>query len=418
MAAQHDRTGVAQPVRHGRSSSRRHRAARWFALALTGVLALAGSGAVAVYTRLQTNIDGVDVDAYLGTDRPTRPPAKDPADGFAGRDLNILVMGTDIRDGANASIGGVVDGMRSDSVFLVHISGDRSRIEIVSVPRDSMVPIPACALPDGSMSRAQSKDMFNDAFSIGGGSTENLATAAACTRRTFEQLTGVRTDEHVVVKMDGVKSVIDTLGGVPICVPQAMDSPEAGLDHLRAGRQVLDGSTSIAFLRARYGTGNGLELGSDLARIERQHQFMQAAIAKVQNGHLLTDPATVMAVLDRATKSLSVSDGLAGLTSVAGLAFSLRSVGPSAVTTMTVPVVADPSNPKNRVVWAPSARQLWARIAADEPITSPSPTAGSASSVPSTAPGIPVGAAAGNPSSVPPVAPSDAVANAPTGACG
>jgi LCP family protein required for cell wall assembly len=384
------------------------------ALALTGVLVFVGSAAVAVYARLQANVDGVNVDAYLGTDRPTRPPAQDPTDAFAGRDLNILVMGTDIRDGENASIGGVVDGMRSDSTFVVHIFGDRSRIDVISVPRDSLVAIPACRLPDGSMSRPRSSDMFNSAFLTGGGPTEDLATAAACTRRTFEKLTGVRTDEHVVIKMDGVKAVIDTLGGVPMCVPEAMRSPEAGLD-VPAGRQVFDGQTSIAFLRARTGTGNGLEIGSDLGRIGSQQQFIKAAIAQVQSRHLLTDPATVMAVLDKATRSLSVSSGLAGLTSVAGLAFSLRNTSQLTVTTMTVPVAPAPSDPKNRVVWAPAAQALWAHVAADEPLTGQASTGAPQGSAPSTAPGAPVGTGAASPSST--VQP-DVGADAQTGTCG
>ncbi|RHA44301.1 LytR family transcriptional regulator, partial [Cellulomonas rhizosphaerae] len=213
------------------------------------------SAAWATYAHLNANIDTADdVEKYLGTSRPTPSVTADPlVDGFAGKPLNILVMGIDARD-RNDKTYGYVDGQRSDSTFLVHLPADRSRVDIVSVPRDSLVDIPSCLLADGTKTAPMTGAMFNEAFAIGSGTDKNLTTAAACTRKTFEQDTGVRTDEHVVIKMDGVRDVIDTLGGVPFCFPEAMDSPKAKL-HVEAGKQVLDGKTSIAFLRARTGTG-------------------------------------------------------------------------------------------------------------------------------------------------------------------
>ena len=75
-----------------------------------------------------------------------------PSDPFKDQAVNLLLMGTDIRDGTNADIGGTVSGMRSDTTMLVHISADRQWIEIVSLPRDTFVDIPSCKLPDGSQS--------------------------------------------------------------------------------------------------------------------------------------------------------------------------------------------------------------------------------------------------------------------------
>jgi LCP family protein required for cell wall assembly len=333
---------------------------------VVGSLAFAGAGVASVYSRLEGNLDRQDVDAYLGEDRPTRPPA-DPDDPFAGKDMNILVMGTDLRDEVNEELAGAADGLRSDSTFLVHISGDRSRVEIVSIPRDSMLPIPSCQLADGTQTKARAADMFNSAFETGAGPDEDIATAAACTRLTFEQNTGVVTDEHVVIKMDGVVDVIDVLHGVPISIPEAMDSPKAGLS-LAAGDHVLDGATAIAFLRARSGTGNGLELGSDLSRIVRQQQFIDALTAKVQGDGVLKNPQTLLQVLNETTQSLSVSSGLS-ITTMTGLGFSLRNLDPATVVRVTVPVGPYPADPKNRVEWTSVADELWSQIANDQPIS-------------------------------------------------
>ena len=366
-AVRHSRA-VQRPARHVRPArgGTGRRVAR-VAAATVGVLALGGtSGAVALYAQVQGGIDAADVDQFLGDDRPAAPEEA-PADGYAGRPLNILVMGTDVRDGENADLAGEVDGMRSDTTMLVHLSADRSRVDVVSVPRDSLVDIPSCTLEDGSTTEPRSDEMFNEAFSIGAGDTGNLAAAAACTRLTFEQASGLRTDESIVVKMDGVRDVIDALGGVPMDLPEAMDSPKAGL-HVPAGPQTFDGTTALQFLRARTGTGNGLEMGSDLARIERQQQLVDALAAQVQGAGLLTDPGTLMPVLTSVTRSLSISEGLADVRDLAGLALTLRDVDPATLQPVTVPVAEAPQD-RDRVVWTSQAQDLWDRIAADQPLT-------------------------------------------------
>jgi LCP family protein required for cell wall assembly len=368
---------VTRPVRHARRTRAGRRVARTAALT-AGVLALSGTtGAAAMYVQVQNGIESADVDQFLGDDRPVQEEA--PTDGYAGRPLNILVMGTDSRDGENVDLAGEADGMRSDTTVLVHLSADRSRVDLVSIPRDSLVDIPSCTLEDGTTTDPRSDHMFNEAFSIGAGSTDNLAAAAACTRLTFEQNTGLRTDESVVVKMDGVRDVIDALGGVPMDLPEAMDSPKAGL-HVPAGAQTFDGSTALAFLRARTGTGNGLEMGSDLARIERQQQLIDALAAQVQSASLLADPSTLMPVLTSVTRSLSISAGLADVRDLAGLALTLRDVDPATLSPVTVPVTTAPQDAA-RVVWTDEADALWTSLGADQPLpgdasTTPTPTTG------------------------------------------
>lgn len=371
-------SGPRRPPRHVRRAGTGRRVAR--AVAVTaGVIALSGvTGAAALYHRVVGSIDRADVDRFLADDRPeTVDPA--PEDGYAGRPLNILVMGTDSRDGENAALAGDAEGMRSDSTVLVHLSADRTRMELVSIPRDSLVRLPACTLEDGSTTRPRESAMFNAAFTVGAGNTGNLAAAAACTRRTFEENTGVRTDESIVVKMDGVRDVIDALGGVPMDLPEAMVSPKAQL-HVTAGPQVFDGTTALAFLRARTGQGNGLELGSDLARIERQQQLIHALAGQVRDANLLADPGTLMPVLTSVTRSLSISEGLADPLALAGLSLTLRDVDPAALRPVTVPTVPAPSN-KNRVVWTAEADDIWQRLNSDQPLTDPEPVVDGATPV-------------------------------------
>ncbi|WP_282945489.1 LCP family protein [Cellulomonas endometrii] len=370
-AVRHGRA-VLRPARHARRTRAGRRVARTAALT-AGVLVLSGTtGAAALYGQVQSGIEGADVDAFLADDRPVEEAP--PSDGYAGRALNILVMGTDSRDGENAALAGEEEGMRSDTTVLVHLSADRTRVDLVSVPRDSLVRLPACTLEDGSTTEPRESAMFNSAFETGAGETQNIAAAAACTRRTFEENTGLVTDESIVVKMDGVRDVIDALGGVPMDLPEAMDSPKAGL-HVPAGPQVFDGTTALAFLRARTGTGNGLETGSDLGRIERQQQLLDALAAQVQGTDVLADPGALMPLLGSVTRSLSISEGLADVRSLAGLALTLRDVDPASLSPVTVPTVPAPQD-EYRVVWTDEAEDLWQRLREDRPLTD-APAAGS-----------------------------------------
>jgi LCP family protein required for cell wall assembly len=363
-AVRHSRA-VLRPARHARRTRAGRRIARTAALT-AGVLALSGTtAAAALYGQVAGGIEGSDVDRFLADDRPVEEAP--PADGYAGRALNILVMGTDSRDGENAALAGEEEGMRSDTTVLVHLSADRTRVDLVSIPRDSLVRLPSCTLEDGSTTAPQESAMFNSAFTVGAGDTDNIAAAAACTRRTFEENTGLLTDESIVVKMDGVRDVIDTLGGVPMDLPEAMDSEKAQL-HVPAGPQVFDGTTALAFLRARTGTGNGLETGSDLGRIERQQQLIDALAAQVQSTDVLTDPGTLMPLLGSVTRSLSISEGLADVRSLAGVALTLRDVDPASLSPVTVPTVPAPQD-EDRVVWTEQAEDLWQRLREDRPLT-------------------------------------------------
>lgn len=382
-------------ARHARDLPRRHRALRATALAATAAVVFTASAAGAVALHLRSTVDVADTDRFLDGPRPTpvgggAAQEGPPSDGFGGRAVNLLVIGTDSRDGENAKIGGAVAGMRNDTTMVVHVAADRSRVDIVSIPRDSLVDIPSCKRHDGTRSPALVRHQFNDAFSLGAGSDRNLASAAACVIRTVEQATQVPIDASIVVKMDGVADVVKALGGLKICIPERMDSPKAGHLVLEKGWHRFDGRTAIQFLRARTGTGNGLEIGSDLARITRQQQFIDALSAQLRSERLLAKPVELLRVLDAVARSLSVSKVLANPRTLAGLAYSLREIEPSAVEHEMVPVVDAPGKrDAGRVLWTAAAEPLWAKLRADRPLHAtprPAGTSGATSTAPGHAP--------------------------------
>jgi len=336
---------------------------RSIAFLLLGVLTFSLTGLASAYVILEGNLKKFDVNEFLPEDnRPTAEP-EDPNDPHAGKALNILIIGSDIRDGENAKLGGKVEGMRSDTTMIMHIAADRSRAEIISIPRDSMVSIPSCKLEDGNWTHPQSLAMFNSAFATGG-QNGNVGAAAACTWQTVEQATGVRIDDFVVLDFKSVVATVDALGGVPMCIKDDIDSPKANL-KLDAGMQTLDGKQALGYARAR--TGKGLGDGSDINRIERQKQLMGAMVRHILSKNLLTDSPALYRVLDAVTESLSVSNGLSSIPGLIGLARSFQDVPAKNVMFYTVPWTAYPQDP-NRIIWAEDAQLLWDAIAADRPI--------------------------------------------------
>ena len=268
--------------------------------------------------------------------------------------LNILLMGTDTRTDQGGGFGSEVEyggPGRSDTTILIHLSNDRKSAIAVSIPRDSVVNIPACTKEDGT-TVAERTDIFNSAFSSAG---------PACTVKTIETLTGITINHAVIVDFIGFSNVVDALGGIKICLTEAIDEPVqsgAGI-QLPAGVQVVDGKNALGLMRARYTLADG----SDLKRIERQQELLSLTIDQITDMNLITDLPALYRVLNAATSSLRMDPGLSDLDSLVTLSTSLSSMGSENVSFLTVPYELTPDG--NRVQWTESANQLWSAIIND-----------------------------------------------------
>ncbi|WP_413451076.1 LCP family protein [Georgenia phoenicis] len=350
----------ARTPRHASEQRRPRRLARGAGLAALSVALFAGSSFGLAYNDFQTNIERHDINEYLG-ERPTadgEEPA--PIDAAAGEDINIVILGSDTREGEGNEEFGAPEGggQRSDTTMLAHISADRTRVEIVSIPRDALVTVPSCMMADGTWTAPRYDAMFNSAFSIGAGGGD-LGTAAACTMRTIEELTGVLLDDFVIVDFAGFINVVNALGGVPMCIPERIDDPLAGL-QLEPGQQVLDGRDALGFARARYNIGNG----SDIDRIGRQQELVAAIAREALSKNLLTDLPQLYRFLDSATQTLTTGSQLGSIPTLAGLAYSLRGIDLESIVFETMPF--DWAGPRVRP--SAEAEELWAALRADQPI--------------------------------------------------
>lgn len=298
------------------------------------------------YANLDSNISRIDIARAVGTARPTAE-VEGP--------VNILVMGSDDRQGLGTAEYGedtIEGGARSDTNLLVHLSADRQRAMVVSIPRDSMVKAPEdCNDLDATVEDGVVRQ-WNRNFNEGG---------AACVIRTLEGNTQIRIDHFVVIDFMGFRSMVDALGGIEVCLPEDVDDPQA--DFVKAaGRHLLDGREALGYVRMRKSVGDG----SDLGRIERQQTFLSSVAQKATSTSLLLRPDRLYAFLDAATESMTTDSEL-GTTEMARIAHSVRSIGLDKVEFITVPIEEYPADP-NRVQWSEDADVLWEAIRFDRPL--------------------------------------------------
>lgn len=300
-------------------------------------------GAVVAYKHFEGNID---TEEFIPGDRPTEE-VKGP--------INVLVMGSDTREGANGKgIGGDTPGL-SDTTILLHLSANRKFAYGVSLPRDAMVERPSCPRKNGNGTDPGGLTQFNAAYAIGG---------PACTVKTVEKLTGIRINHFVVVDFVGFKSMVNAINGVTVCVPEEVNDT-IGHIQLPAGTYKVTGQQALDYVRVRHDLG--AETG-DIGRMKRQQTFISAMIKKVVSAGTLANPVRLLKFLDAATNSLTTDPGFANLQQLASLGKSLQHIGLDNIKFITVPW--EPwTEDANRVQWKPEASQLWRLIRRDRQLT-------------------------------------------------
>jgi LCP family protein required for cell wall assembly len=338
-----DDTGGYKPRRRG---SRRRRIVGWIAVITTVLVTGTSLVAYAAYLNTLHSIETFST-AGLGGHRP---PAYDASE-------NILMVGSDSRAGNNQKFGKNVQGQRSDTMLIVHIRPHHQGAVVVSLPRDSEVPILACKADtkhgyQGQPNLPGQTEMLNATFALGG---------PLCLWKTIEQETGIRIDHYVGLTFSGFINVINDIGGVNVCLPQSIHDPKSGL-NLSKGRHHVKGFEALAFWRERY-----VGEGSDLQRIQRQQYLMAGLMQEIKTGGLLSNYPRMYSVLRDAAKALTVDQGLS-LSDMVSLAENLRTLTSKSVRFITVPNQPDPSN-QNRVVWQqPQAGELFHAIEHDTSI--------------------------------------------------
>lgn len=295
----------------------------------------------------------VPLSAWGKVQRVDNIPAGDRPADTPGH--TYLLVGSDSRAGLTKAERKLLKtgnalGKRTDTIMLVHVPDSGGKPAIISIPRDSYVPIPG---------KGSSK--INAAFAWGG---------AKLLTETVERATGLHMDGYVEIGFGGFNSIVDSLGGVDICVPRNMKDAKAGI-NLKKGCQVLNGPQALGYVRSRYEDPLG-----DIGRANRQRQFLGALMKKAATPGTILVPWRFKSFADASAGGLVVGEQT-GLMDAIRVLQAMRAVSNGDGLSLTVPIATtnyQTANAGVAVKWdTERAKALFKALKNDEPLTSPPP---------------------------------------------
>ncbi len=351
-------SGPHIPPAHSTTAKRSH---QWVAVLLASILGVglfAGTSFAILYHDLTSRLNASVLDTgHLKPPPQSAPKEELPPDSFAGRPVNILLMGIDARaDQDTALVGDDFDEtMRSDTTLVMHISEDRENITLVSIPRDQWVLLPECQRTDGSISYEQ-WGQFNWAFSYGA-LTDDLAGGVNCTEKMVESLTGLQMDGFAIIDFTGFSKMVEALGGVEMCLEETLRDSKYIQMEFPAGCYKMDPKMATQYARVRY-VGDG----SDMGRIQRQQQLIGAMVKQALASNLLTEVDKLYAFVTSTLQATTVSPSLGNVGNVMGLVLSVRNIDPENIRFTTMPVVTADFDPNRLLPKEPNNTQFWEAI--------------------------------------------------------
>jgi LCP family protein required for cell wall assembly len=244
----------------------------WFLRTVGLIVLLIVAMLIAVPLYAWSRIDKLD--AMPTGERPAETPG-----------TTYLMVGSDAREDlsraerARLHTGGNAGPARTDSIMLMHVPKSGPTV-LISIPRDSAVNIPG----------VEGKQKINAAFNKG----------PAALIQTIENNTGLRIDHYVEVGFGGFASVIDSVGGIKMCLPKAMNDDKAHI-NLPAGCQQLDGVNALGYVRSRHADGK-----NDFGRTERQRQMVGAVAKKAASPSTFLNPVRYYNVATKGVDALTV----------------------------------------------------------------------------------------------------------------
>jgi len=243
-----------------------------------------------------------------------------PSLGKGGDDgaIDILLVGLDSRTDAHgnplspqelsALKAGDEEATNTDTIILIRIPNNGMSATAISIPRDSYVQAPGLGKTKINGVYGQTREIKRTRLVQAGASANEAAAQGTEAGRdalikTVADLTGVTVDHYAEIGLLGFALITDALGGVDVCLKEAVFEPLSGADF-SAGRQRLNGPQALSFVRQRHELPRG-----DLDRVVRQQAVMASLAHRVISGHTLSSPATLKRLEAAVQRSVVLSSG-------------------------------------------------------------------------------------------------------------
>lgn len=246
---------------------------------------------------------GALFDDREGRDIQITAPSDQP-EVMRGERVTVLLVGIDYAPGRQTNL--------TDTMLVATLDPNTGEGAMVSVPRD-LYGVP---LPDGSTYDAK----LNSLMTVASADPVNYPEGGPATlKAAIGELLGTPIHYFAAIDLDGMREVIDTIGGVEVIVERAINDPQyhdpftnqRGFS-IEPGRHHLGGDAALAYVRSRMGEGD-----NDFTRAERQQQVLTAIAAKLTAGNLLV---TLPGLLDAVRDNMATDMPSARIPDLAGVA--------------------------------------------------------------------------------------------------
>ncbi|RKN30052.1 LCP family protein [Micromonospora musae] len=317
-------TSAPEPTDGSEQPRRRRRWRRVALISLVVVLLLGGGAVIAggLYLRsVESDIDRVDAFEDVPVESRPEPVAKGA--------MNIMILGSDSRDPESSG------GSRSDTIILAHLPKDRSSAQLISIPRDTWVPVPKSKNGHGGRDAK-----INAAYAWGG---------VPLMVQTVEKFTSVRIDHVAMVDFAGFKEIVDALGGIEVDVEKGFTTKYSlsGSRTFPAGPQTMDGAAALDYARERHAFADG-----DFARIRHQQQVIKAILDKAATGGVLANPGKLNSFVKATASAVAVDESM----SLVDFAMELRGLRGGNLAFFTCPSKGTGRVGSESVVFADTAK--------------------------------------------------------------
>ena len=354
----------------GRARNRRRRPALLAARSAAVLIAVSTLAVTGAAWQWQSAKNGL-----LNTIAALDPNSSDIRDRNAQNgDENFLIIGVDSRIGANGEIGAgdtsIAEGARSDTIMLVNIPANRSRVVAVSFPRDLGITPVNCQAWDPETGRygpvydrntgewsdneRPTTSKLNSAYALGG---------PKCLVKAIQKISGLAINRFMAVDFAGFSAMVDALGGVEVCTTTPLEDTELGTVLATAGRQKLDGPTALNYVRAR---SIITEDNGDYGRIKRQQLFLSSLLRSMISTETLFDVSRLNEVVntfidDSFVDNIQTRD-------LVRLGQSLQGMNAGRITFVTVPTTGLADEEGNEQPRTEDIQALFDAIIEDEPL--------------------------------------------------
>ncbi|MGW0039649.1 LCP family glycopolymer transferase [Gordonia sp. NPDC003376] len=301
-------------------------------VALVSVAVLLGTGYV------WRSVDNLDSDI-------TRLAGLGLGNGSDGA-VDILLVGTDSRADAKGNPltpqelrmlkAGDEVATNTDTILLIRVPNDGSSATAISIPRDSYVDVPGIGRTKinaayGATRESVRRKAVESGTDEADAEREGTGAGRKALIDTVAGLTGVEVDHYAEVGLLGFVLLTNAVGGVDVCLKNPVNEPMSGA-RFKAGRQTLNGSQALSFVRQRHELPRG-----DLDRITRQQVYMASLTQKILSAGTLTDPGKLNELQNAVSRSVIIDDDWDVLTFVE----QLKDLSGGRVKFATIPVLDD-----------------------------------------------------------------------------